>query len=385
MNSGVDRFDTDGQTAERVGTGVVLADHASLKMARSRQELKYHRIPRARVFIDRLTSIEAELRASAQPAEIADDLHAAIEDGNDQRLAELGIDTSYIWLDLLASALLDGTPFVQLEAVSPYAARCVQPDGSVNVVWDRLPADERAGIMVAALFRRAFHDCHNTRYSALLDDFHTDGLAGEEDRFTEEQQDQYIIQMADLLHRKGVLFDGDIPGKDYVLTRERELHAHVDSMIERLRYCGRGEVETKDNGDVVFRPTAALIRRLALGSENRKREFARNGILLRRKGHATCPSLDAAGCLNLTASDVMHVLVLDKWLTSQQDKTYALLMALGVVTQERYENIFYDSEKLSPELITYGVCAVLRKQFETQLRLATARFSTVDLTSFEVD
>jgi hypothetical protein len=143
-----------------------------------------------------------------------------------------------------------------------------------------------------------------------------------------------------LLHDQGVLRPGDISGKDYVLTRERELQALVEPMIDRLRRSTRGTVETNDSSDVIFRPSVPLIRRLALDSDNRKREFARNGVLLQRNGRPTCPALDAANFVNLKSGDVLHVLVFDKWLTSQQDKTYALLRALGVVTQDRYENIF---------------------------------------------
>lgn len=330
----------------------------------------FRHLPRIDELTRRLQNLASSLHDSIKDDPQTDGIVHALERRDYDSLCELGIDTTYVWLDALAVALTEGTPFVQIEAISPYASSCVDPDGTIRVSWDRLPADERTGIMVASALREVFYDCENIRYSALLDDFHKDGTVGDPGVFTEQQQDQYIVQMTQLLHEQGVLLPTDIPGKHYVLTRERELHAYVDPVIDRLRFCGRGDVETTDNGDVIFRPSPSLIRRLALYSENRKREFARNGILLRRNGRPTCAALDAAGFVNSTTNDVQHVLILDKWLTSQQDKTYALLRAMSVVTQDRYDNIFFDSATLSPQLITYALCVVLQQQFETQAELA---------------
>jgi hypothetical protein len=56
--------------------------------------------------------------------------------------------------------------------------------------------------------------------------------------------------------------------------------------------------------------------------------------VIRRNGRATCQAIDAAGFLDPINQHVMHVVMLDKRLASQQDKAYALLRAIDMVRQD---------------------------------------------------
>lgn len=278
----------------------------------------------------------------------------------------LGVDIEYTWIDEILKALIVGGPTVQVDAASPYAANSIDEDGCVNVRWEALPNDEKAGVMIAAMMRDVFVDCKNFRLALLLDDFHG---KSHEQPLTELQQDEYIVQMARLLFRSGVLLPNDVPGREYVMTRERDLKPLVDQLINKLRFVGRGELEHRDNGDIVFYPHPVLIRCLALDSDNRKRELARNGVLLMRNGRPTCAALDASNYLNNAGVDTMYLVVLDKQMKSQQDKAYALLRAIGVVTQERYDNVFYDAENMTASFIAYSFCHLIEAHLTKLLEL----------------
>lgn len=312
-----------------------------------------------------------KLESEISDEQAGSDYLSALDRRSVDLLTEIGLDAEYAWLDNIVKAIMHEAPFVQIDVLSHYAINCLNPDGSVDVSWDRLPPEEQAGVLLGAMFRSAFHGSHNFRIAALLDDFHLDhSERGIDDsfKFSNAQQNQYILEMARLFYIHGVILPGDVPGIHYVLTREKALHANVDRLIDSLNREGRGEVEVSDTGDVVFRPSPSLVRRLALSSDNRKREFGKNGISVIRNGQATCSALDSANHFNAVESDLIYLVLLDTRFVSQQDKTYALLRGAGVVTQDRYENIFFDSTKLSPLAITYGVCRLLESEIESQLK-----------------
>lgn len=67
----------------------------------------------------------------------------------------------------------------------------------------------------------------------------------------------------------------------------------------------------------------------------------------------------------------MHLVILDRKFESQQDKTYALVRGFGGVSSERYFNVFFDSDRLSPSLITYVMSELLHAEFEYFLKQLT--------------
>ncbi|HEY9411352.1 MAG TPA: hypothetical protein VIP77_17365 [Jiangellaceae bacterium] len=314
------------------------------------------KVARATALLGRLEAHAHKLRRDVAGDERVLHLLRAINDGDAADLARLGVDIEYAWLDDVLTAVVSGAPYVEIETVGPYAAHHIDADGRLDVSFDNLPADERAGILLAALLRDAFEDSPNVRIVALLDDLNDD-LGGRD--FSAADRDRYVVQMSKIFYEYGVLRHNDVPGRDYVLLRESAAENHVDDLIERLAASGHGRIEQTDSGDVVFRPSAAFVERLALNSPSRIREFGRRGILLKRSGRATCHALDAAGFLDPINEHVMHVVMLDARFTSQQDKTYALLRAIEVVHQESHHNVFYDAEVLSPEAIAFAVCHVL--------------------------
>lgn len=338
------------------------------------------RLARARRMLQRLEHHTATLRTnlpSGHPR--LADLMRAITEYDDDELARLGVDVTYAWLDDLLTALISGEPFVEIETVGPYAVHHIDGDGALDVSFDNLPDDERAGILLAAILRDALDGCANVRIVALLDDLHDDV----HDRHLEvPERDRYVVQMTRILYERGVFRSDDVPGDDYVLLRMSADAHRVDQLVDRLEASGRGFLERTDDGDVTFWPSAALIDLLALSSSRREREFARRGIAIRRGGRPTCHAIDAAGFLDPVNRQLLHVVMLDSRLAAQQDKTYALLRAIDVVRQDTHHNVFFDTETLSPELVALVICQLLVNDLQRLIALL-GRFDEWE--SFDAD
>jgi hypothetical protein len=321
----------------------------------------------AESLLDKLESHLAALRGRVDfQSPRAKHLQRAIVDGDEQAMCELGINTSYGWLDDLVSAMARGTPFVEIETVGPYAGHHLGADDELDVTFSNLPSDERAGILLAAVLRDLTSACKNIRFVSLLDDLnnHVSNRP-----FTNAEQERYILAMSRMLYEQGTLRADDVPGRDYVLIRESEQVQRIDELVERLRHSGSGQIETSLDGDVSFRPCDHLVKKLALRSGSRRLELRKRGILLKRLGRPTCQALDAAIFLEPVNRDIVHFVLLDQRFESEQDKTYALIRAVDITTQERYHNIFYDSDALPAELIVYAICELLRSEVLRLTRL----------------
>lgn len=300
------------------------------------------------------------------------DLLSAVRSGNYDALATLGIDVEYAWLNKIAKAIVLGAPFVEIETVGPYAAHHVDPDGSLNVSLDNMPSDERAGMLIASALRRALRGMSNVRFVYLLDDY-TAPSGGSDLEF--DDRDRYVVQMGRIFYDEGVLRHQDIPGHDYVLVRESDAETRLDELVDQLTRSHAGRIETS-GGDMTFRPTEAFVRELALRSPNRNREFTRRGITLKRSGRPTCHALEAAGFLDSHNRHVLHVVMLDARFAAQQDKTYALLRAIGIVRPDTHHNLFYDAGTLDPETVALVVCELLIRDVRRVLSDSTRSAAT---------
>lgn len=289
----------------------------------------------------------------------------ALADADDDELGALGVSSEWAWLDDVVAALVTGAPFVSIETVGPYAAHHLTENGEFDVDPANLPADERTGLLLGAMFRDMVDGCANYQMCALLDDLSSD-YPGRD--FTTEESDQYVVGMAAILRRYGVIRPEDTAGKEFLLIREREQMALVDELIEGLSRCNAGNVEHTFEGDVIFHPTTAFIDKLALDSSNRIREFRRKGIAIKRAGRPTCQALDAATFLPRRNHLMLHLVILDRHFTSQQEKTYALVRALDIVAQDRHHNVLFDAEALSPEVITYAIGELLMRELRRYLQ-----------------
>lgn len=366
---------TSGRTAVRNGThGEYSKEHLAM-LAHSltfRPQVKYSPLNRVRSeksdhilrercegVLERLESYAAEYRnrLELQSMVVRHVLHALGEDDYEE-LAKLGIDISYAWLDDILRTATSGASVIGIETVGPYAANHLTADG-LDIRAERLPADEQIGLLLAGIFRDVFADCENVRCVALIDDL-TSYIPGRE--LTQEERDRYVVAIADIFRDFGAIKPDDRPGKNYIFIRESELPPAVDELVQRLRQSRAGDVDTLPNGDVIFYPSESFIERLALLSNNRRREFRRRGVLVKRQGRPTCHAMEAASHFHPASREMQHVMMLDRYFQSQQDKTYALVRAMEIVTQDRYHNLFYDSERLSPEVIVYVICELLAEQ-----------------------
>lgn len=291
-------------------------------------------------------------------------LHRALVEADYEELAEIGLLTSYAWLDDVLAAMINGAPYVEFETVGPYAVHHLNNSGFLDISHENLPPDEKTGMLIACMWRSITRGLDNVRMVALLDD-----LSNDFDReFTDNERDRYVVAMVEILRAYGAILPDDVPAKDYLLIRESEMIPEVEQLITRLQKSGVGEVVSTFDGDITFYPTDVFIQSLSLKSENLTREFRRRGILLKRHGRPTCQALDAASFLKPQNLDIVHLVILDKSFISQQHKTFALIRALDITSKDRHHNIFFDSEKLSPNLITYAMCFLIEDQIRYLIR-----------------
>lgn len=290
----------------------------------------------------------------------------ALEEGDAEGLKDLGVSDEYAWLDDCVRALIEGAPFLEVETVGPYVSHHLDVDGHLTVGVDGFPADETAGLLVGKLISSMARQAKNYRAVALLDDISSpDGV-----ELTKQQSDHFIMAIGTVLRDFGLITSEDEAGIRYHLIRESDQIKGVEEIISRLRECGHGMVDETPDGDVIFYPSEDLILRLALDSDNRKREFRRRGILLKRGGRPTCHALDSATFLSPRSTAMMHLIMLDKNFVSQQEKTYAIVRALDLVTQSRYHNVFFDTEHLHPPLIAYAIAELLAQHLRQYIRVA---------------
>ena len=319
------------------------------------------KLARARSMERTLSACDRLLSRSAWRHEHQKDLFDAIDAGDYDQMARLGVDAEYAWVDAILAAMVSGAPYVEFETIGPYAAYHRDEYGQISVSVDNLPPDERAGIMLAAVVRSLVAECENARIVSLFDDIN-DPLTGAEIR--PDDRDRFIVQMSKMYYGLGVLHHDDVPGRDYVLIRESRAAERFDELVDRLRRCGAGTVEHTDAGDVTFWPSRRFVERLAFKSANRSREFRRRGILLARSGRLTCQALEAAGFLDSHNQHVIHVLMLDTKFSAQQDKTYALLHAMGIVRENTHHGLFYDTARIAPETVVLAVSRLLNRELK---------------------
>lgn len=285
----------------------------------------------------------------------------AIDNGDEQAMLQAGIDTRYIWFDDVVATMINGKPPVEIETMGPYMAAHILEDGSIDVDVKRLPKDEQTGIVMGSIFRQLARGVSKTRIVSLLDDFNN--FATEHD-FSEGQRNSYITAMTEVYMQAGVILPEDNPGKDFLMLRESDQLVKYPGLLERLKESDKGKIVRDESGSLRFMPTDDFVQLLALESKSRRAEFRKYGILLEQNGRPTCQALDAASFENPINKQFLHLIMLDHSMEAQQDKTYALLRATDVVRQERYHNVFFDSDSTSPDLVVYGIAKTLEKHLE---------------------
>lgn len=280
--------------------------------------------------------------------------------GDVRSLGRLGIDTEYAWLGDIVRILISGERFLEIETVGPYASHHAGPDGNVRVRFDQMPTHEQAGLYLWSVLRDVFQGLKNVRFVALLDDISElpASLAGSL---------EYATQICEILLEKRALRPTDVPKENFLLLLESAQQSRTEELICRLMHTDKGIVETLADGDVIFRPSEHLIKQVALHSNNRKREFKRRGILLKRNGRPTCAALDASSFIAPEHPDLVHLFMLDESFKAQQNKTYTLLRAVGLSRQDRYHNVYYRGSELPPELIALTICELMLKEVDQLL------------------
>lgn len=323
----------------------------------------------ARTMLNRLTGHRKRfLRVLRDQSALDHHLLRACAGGDQEELAKLGFDTRYAWLDDVLAAMISGGPFVEIETVTTYAAVHADLDGKLRFQAKNLPPEEKTGIMLGALFRDISQGCPNVRQVTDVDDIHNYSAGT---HFSKADQDQYVVSISQVFTEAGMHLPYDAPGRNYLIVPISRMYERVDELMAALRSSGHGTVETRDSGDVVFQPTERLIRLLALRSEDEERELRRSGIMLRKNGAVTSHALTAASFLHPINREILHLIMRDTRMEHEQNKVYALTRAIGVKSQDTYNNVFYDSQRHPPELIALLMCETLMGSLENFLRLVS--------------
>ncbi|MEV0131112.1 hypothetical protein AB0H83_21935 [Dactylosporangium sp. NPDC050688] len=324
------------------------------------------RLRRAEDLRNRLVAYRTELQRDIPAVDdpLALQLDAAIDDRDTKRLTALGINTEYAWLGDVIAAVVAGE-YVDVETVGPYMSAHLDADGRLQVSPDNLPPDERAGMMLAELIRDVTEDFANVTLVALLDDYTWDVEVGS---LSQLQRDLFVVEMRDVFQQFGAIRPGDMPGQRFVLLQEDALVSEVDRMIAMLRDSAAGVVTQRSALEVVFTPSDTFIETLALHSNNRNRELRRRGIALQRDGRPLCHTLDAASFLHPVSHLLVHLKILDKRFAVEQDRVYALGRAMNILRQENVHDIFFDTDLLSPALVSYAVCRLIEREVDDLMR-----------------
>lgn len=308
-----------------------------------------------RRILDRLDVQVARLRAGLPRGDsrLATVLRAVAE-RDEEELAKLGVDARHAWLDDIAAALLAGSGNVEIEVARLCAAHHLDETGRLAVCVDNLSDDETAGVLLAAILRDAFDGNVQVRLTVTLDDVYDD-VGGHD--FTEDERDRFARQI------------DRITSEHVVLVRQSESRHEVDQLVERLGESGRGTMELTGDGDVTFWPTPTAIAQLTWCSADRRREFARRGIAIRRYDRPTSHAIDAAGLLTMLDRSGMRLATLDRRFAARQDKIYALLRALDLTRQDNHHGIHYDTQRLTPPVVALAICELLIGAFRHLLAL----------------
>lgn len=298
-------------------------------------------------------------------------LLTALRDGGHSELAGVGIDLDRLWLFDVVAGLISEDQNVEIETIGPYMSDHLDESGVLRVDAASMRSDEQAGLLLGALFRELIGDSTAARMVSIYDDYNVPGHLD----ITEEERAEFVVEMTHVLCEARVFHPDDIPGHEMLVVSEAQLAGRVDRLIADLDACTDGTVEVDTSGDVRFIPDAGLIERLALRSGNRRREFATKGITLVRGGRPTCHAIDASGFYDPTNKEIVHVIMLDARFSAQQDRTYALLRALDLVTQDLHHSAFYNSSKLSPQCVLFAMSSLLEREVHRFLNLLN-EFST---------
>jgi hypothetical protein len=323
------------------------------------------KLRRAEDLRDRLATsrkaIQADIRSVDGALALA--LDSAIDDRDDLRLAALGLNTEYAWLGDVMRAIVAGE-YVDVETLGPYASEHLDGSGRFRVSADNLAPDEKAGVMLARLIRDLAGDFTNVSLVVLLDEY-SRGLG--QRALSPVEGDLFVVGMHDILRRSGAILTDDVPGDRFVLLRESSMVPEAERMIAMLRDSIAGVVTYPSERDIVFNPSRAFIESLALHSGNRTRELRRRGIRLQHDGRLLCHTLDAASFLHPICHLTIHLKILDKRFAVEQDRAYALPRALDILRQDNVHDVFFDTSRLSPELVSYAVCRLLAREVDDLL------------------
>lgn len=284
-------------------------------------------------------------------------LATAIVEDDIEQLAALGIDAGSAWVDDVVQAIVTGGPGVVIEATGPFAVNHLDANGDIVLSESCMTADELTGLEIARVMRTLTDGHKHVRLMSLLKD---SSRHPDDPPLTQTQQAQFIVQLVALMRHRRVVLDGDTPGIDYLLLRESNGLDDIPELIGLLAASGAGEIDI-DADEATFFPRASFVDRLALESEQDRHEFLRRGIALIRSGYPTSHALDAATFLHPRNREILHFVVLDKRFKNQQRRRRVLTQAIDRTARDNHHNVFFDTSRASPQLIAYGVCALLRQ------------------------
>ena len=222
---------------------------------------------------------------------------------------------------------------VECESFSPYLADHNTAAG--KLLEETMPEGDLIGIEIAKMLKEKFPDA---RMISLYDEYNSNipdssgpsgkpAEAGKQLTFPEETKRNFRNSVKKYLEKQGIIREGDIEGKNYLLVSESSKTEMAQELIDRLKT--KDVIEEKENGEILF--------------NNGQESFT----LRTKSGRWMCEALDASSFLDPHNLETTHLVILPEHFRQQQDRVWLILTTLGF-QKTRYHNIFFD-EKGDPK------------------------------------
>jgi hypothetical protein len=295
---------------------------------------------------------------------------AAVDDGDYAAIKDYGLDMDHAWIrDILSSSIQNKLPAeLSIYTASPTSQLDLRT-GELHLNPSALQPQGRVGVKLGLLFKELNKVVHNMRLNIVVNDYWESASHRE---LTSQERQQYILALSGSLEQQGIIGDEDRNGLDFNMFRESDQLIKLDTLLmARLRKSQSGKLSLDTNGNVYFKPSHDLLEVMEGISPARRREFAGLGILIKdSEGSPTAAALDAASYTDALNNYLMHLVCTDIRHKEEQEATFVLLRATNIIKRERHHKIYFDSEKLSPELVTYAVGKLMQQEVDKLLRSA---------------
>jgi len=292
-------------------------------------------------------------RENSEDAILAAEFNLVADHKEKGTLSEIGLDLSRANLRDIISAIVRGSPPVEIDAARVNVDSIQAKEGRDTP----LSPEETCGIYIGAVFGKLIGDMPQARIVATVEDDNPD--------FTEAQakDDQHIVQTAEILGNSGAISVDDDVGEDFVIVGHEQQVDQLESLADKLLASAHGKLSEAEDGRLVFFPDASLVDAVGLSDTPDGQALIENGIVLSRNGVVESVGMRTGSILASTREDALHLSIITPKDASEYMRSLVLLGAIGKNVQN-FQSIEIDPAKIDPVLATIEVT----REISTELR-----------------